>query len=145
MSAEERTDRVLENDDICAVRGEHGERNRYFVRCTLAVRLLDAPGATRWGLWAEVNEEDSNVIYHAWDDPEQDKLPPMHARIANRVAGYPDTIGLPVALRLISPKSRLQLSLSSDASHPFAKECLAGVCTHRVMEWLEGMRPSGRN
>jgi hypothetical protein len=136
MSADEKMGRVLERDDVCALRGDDGAADRYFVRCTLPVRLLDAPGTSCWGLWAEVSEDDSKVIWDAWDDPEQDKLPPMRARIANRIPGYPDTIDLPVVLRLTGPKSRPELAVTRDSLHPFARECAAGVCTHRVVEWL---------
>ena len=136
----------MENDNICAVRGIEGSPNRYFVRCTLPVQLLDAPGTSCWGLWAEVSEDDSTVIWKAWDDPHQDKIPPMQARIANRIPVYPDTTGLPVVLRLTGPQSRPELSLTTDSLHPFARECIAGVCTHRAMEWLDAMtgaRPAG--
>ena len=129
----------MEDDDICALRGDKGTANRYFVRCTLPVQLLDAPGRSCWGLWAEVSEPDSVVICNAWDDPNQNKLSPIEARVANRIPGYPDTIDLPVTLRLTGPTTRPELSMRSDSLHPFARECLAGVCTHRVQEWLEWM------
>ena len=137
MSPEQKKDSVLENDDICALRSEGAGPNRYFVRCVLPVRLIDSPGTSCWGLWAEVSEEDSVVICNAWDDPEQSKIPPMQARVANRIPGYPDTIDLPVLLRLTGPTSRPELALMADSLHPFARECLAGVCVHRVKDWLE--------
>jgi hypothetical protein len=139
MSPEEKSGRVMENDDICALRGNEGDLNRYFVRCTLPVRLLDSCGDTCWGLWAEVSEADSKIIWDAWDDPEQEKIAPIDARIANRIPGYLDTTNLAVSLRLTGPTSRPQLSLPDDSLHPFVRECLGGVCTHRVMEWLAGM------
>jgi hypothetical protein len=139
MSAEEKNDRVMENDDICALHGEDGGADRYFIRCTLPVQLLDAPETSAWGLWAEVSEEDSVTIWNAWDDPEQNRIPPMRARVANRIPGYPDTIDLPVVLKLTGPTTRPQLSFTPDARHPFAAECVAGVCAHRVTEWLEAM------
>jgi hypothetical protein len=139
MTAEQKKGRVMESNDICALRGEGGAADRFFVRCTLSVPLLDAPGKTGWGLWAEVSEDDSVVIWNAWDDPEQIRMPPMQARVANQIPGYPDTIGLPVLLRLTGPKSRPALSVPSDSLHPFVRECLAGVCVHRVKDWLEGI------
>jgi hypothetical protein len=142
MSADEKKDRVLENQDICALRGDGGHPNRYFVRCTLPVRLLDAPTTMRWGLWAEVAEKDSVIIWNAWDDPEQDKIPAMQASVANRIPGYPDTTGLPVLLRLTGPKSRPELSLRRDSPHPFVRECQAGVSIHRVREWLDALASS---
>jgi len=145
MSAEQKKGRVLETDDICALRGKGGAADRFFVRCRLSVPLLDAPGTSGWGLWAEVSEDDSVVIYNAWDDPEQNRIPPMQARLANRIPGYPDTIDLPVLLRLTGPKSRPELSLTSDSLHPFARECLAGVCVHRVKDWLDATKKSMGN
>jgi len=139
MSAEQKKGRVLERDDICGLRGEEGSPGRYFVRCRLPVRLLDAPETSGWGVWAEVSEEDATTIWNAWDDPEQDRVPPMQARVANRIPGYPDTIDLPVLLKLTGPKSRPQLLLSPESLHPFATECLAGVCVHRVKDWLDAM------
>ena len=139
MSPEEKNGRVMENDDICALRGDEVTPSRYFVRCTLPVQLLDAPGNVCWGLWAEVSEADSAVIWKAWDDPEQNKIPAMSARIANRIPSFPDTIDLPVVLKLTGPTSRPELSLRGNSLHPFVKECAAGVCTHRVMEWLGAM------
>jgi len=139
MSAEEKKGRVFENDDLCALRGEGDAMDRYFVRCTLPVRLLDAPGDSAWGFWAEIAEADSATIWNAWDDPHQDRIPPMPARLANRVPGYADTIGLPVSLRLTGPKTRPELSFSRESLHPFVKECLDGVCIHRFKEWLDAM------
>lgn len=139
MTAKQKKGRVMENDDICALRGDDGGLNRYFVRCTLPVKLLDARGTTAWGLWAEVSEEDSVVIWNAWDDPEQDTLAPMKAKLANRIPGYPDTIDLPARLKLTGPKSRPELSLMKTSAHPFVKECLAGVSVHRVKKWLDAM------
>jgi len=139
MSAEEKKGRVMENDDICALRGEGGVADRYFVRCVLPVRLLDAPGPSCWGLWAEVTAEDSVTIWNAWEDPEQARIPPMQACLANRVPGYPDTIGLAAWLKLTGPTTRPELSLVPEPLHPFVSECLAGVCTHRVKDWLDAM------
>jgi len=139
MTPEQKMNRVLENKDICALRGEGSAPDRVFVRCTLPVQLLDVPGTCCWGLWAEVSVDDSVVIWNAWNDPEQDKIPSMQARIANRIPGYPDTIDLPVLLRLTGPTTRPELSLTADSLHPFARECLAGVCIHRVKDWLDTM------
>jgi hypothetical protein len=139
MSAREKKGRVFENDDVCALEGESGAQDRFFVRCRLPVPLLDAPGDSAWGFWAEITEEDSVTIMNAWDDPHQARMPPMQARLANRVRGYLDTTGLPVSLRLTGPKTRPELSFPRESLHPFVKECLDGVCIHRLKEWLDAM------
>lgn len=140
LSAEERATRVKEGNDLCAIWAQSdGEQHRYFVRCVLKVGLLDAPDETGWGLWAEVQETAFRRILETWSDPEQTSLPPFQASIANRVPEYPDTLGLPAVLRLTGPTTRPLLTLEPPSSHPFALECNRGVCTHRVVEWLESM------
>ena len=141
LSADERATRVKEGDDLCALRGRQaGEPTRYFVRGVLRVALLDGPGDTAWGLWAEIGETDCRQIVAMWSDPEQVHLPPMEAVLANRVPGYPDTTGLPAMLRLTGPTTRPLLAFEGASIHPFAAECTRGVCVHRVMEWLASIR-----
>jgi hypothetical protein len=135
MTADEKQGRVFETDDVCALRGRDTP-DRFFVRGVLPVRLLDGPGTTGWGIWAEVGEEEAATIYRHWSDPDQAALAPMAARLANRVPGYVDTRGLPLSLQLTGPTSRPSLSFTGDSIHPFVSECRAGVCVHRVMEWL---------
>jgi hypothetical protein len=137
LTSDEKRGRVLESNDRCALRGEGGA-HRYFVRGVLPVRLLDGSGTAAWGLWAEVSETDATVIHDQWDAPDQSATPLMTARLANRVPGYPDTVGLPVSLQLTGPKSRPTLSFSRDSIHPFARECMAGVSARRVLAWLAG-------
>jgi hypothetical protein len=137
LTSDEKRGRVLESNDLCTLRGEAGP-DRYFVRAVLPVRLVDGSGTAAWGLWAEVSETDLTVICDQWDAPDQSATPLMIATLANRVPGYPDTVGLPVSLQLTGPTSRPTLSFSRDSIHPFALECMAGVSAHRVLAWLAG-------
>ena len=112
LPSEERAERVNETDDLCAIWARSdAEPHRYFVRCVLKVRLLDAPGDTGWGLWVEVMGGDFDRIVETWSDPDQASVPPMDAWVANQVPDYPDTIGLPVTLHLTGPTTRPQLTL----------------------------------
>jgi hypothetical protein len=141
LASEERAARVKEGDDLCVLRAASiGAEHRGFVRCVLPVSLLDAEESTRWGLWAEVARADFHRIVETWSDPGQSELPAMEATIANRVPGYPETLGLPVTLRLTGPTTRPSLAFGADSIHPFALECRRGVCVHRVMEWLASIR-----
>lgn len=138
LPAGERAARVKEGDDLCAIWAKaDGEAHRYFVRCRLPVGLLDADGETAWGIRAEVGEADFRRIVDMWSDPNQARQPPMEAVLANRVAGYPETVGLPAKLRLTGPTTRPQLTFDRSSVHPFATECEHGVSAHRVMEWLQ--------
>ncbi len=92
LTPSERSARVKESDDLCAIWGRaEGEDHRYFVRCVLKVPLLDAPDETGWGIWADVGEVDFRRIVDTWSDPDQVSLPPMEAVLANRVPDYPET------------------------------------------------------
>jgi hypothetical protein len=141
IPAKRRAGNVIESDDLCALRAKKAtQTDRYFVRCTLAVPLVDHDGAvTHWGVWAEVSGPDSNVIYDRWDDLAQAEQPAMDAVLANNIPGYPATIGLPLRLRMVSPTTRPSVALAPDQSHPFARECNAGVTIGRVKEWLGRM------
>jgi hypothetical protein len=141
LSDVDRAARVKESDDLCAIWADSdAEPHRFFVRCVLNVALLDAEQPAAWGLWAEVAEPDFKRIVEKWADVDQASLPPMLASIANRVPGYPDTVGLPAALHLTGPATRPVLTFAGPSPHPFVQECERGVCTHRVMDWLEAMR-----
>jgi hypothetical protein len=64
LSEAERKSRVKENDDLCVIRAQDAEpADRYFVRCLLPVRLLDATSGINWGIWAEVAEADFRRIW----------------------------------------------------------------------------------
>jgi hypothetical protein len=139
MSQEERARRVKETDDLCAIWApQDDDRHRYFVRAILPVELLDAERDTAWGLWVEVASADFHHVVEKWSDADQVREPPISGVLANRVAGYPDTIGLAVELQLAGPTSRPKILLDPASTHPFVVECRAGVCTHRVADWLAG-------
>jgi len=144
--AAQRPGNVMEGDDLCAIRAQDASQvDRYFVRCTLAVPLLDHGDQTvHWGLWAEVDGLDSKRIYDLWDDPDQAAQPAIDARLANNIPGYPATIGLPLRLKMTGPRTRPALVFRAQALHPFAAECRAGVAIDRVFEWLARMGV-GRN
>jgi hypothetical protein len=129
-----RFDLATESDDLCVLRGLD-EPHRYFVRGLVFVRLTDVDDDICWGLWAEVAENSFRRIRGLWDDPRQHLEPPLPAVLANRVPGYPDTLGLAVLIQLTSPTSRPQFLFAADSEHPFARECLAGVTMHRASQW----------
>ena len=139
LPADEQTKRVLQSDDMCAVEPAGGEARRHFVRCTLPLNLTDVDDTTRWGLWAEIAEKDATRILELWSDPDQRNEPPFRGTLANHLPGYPETLGLPVEVRLTGPTTRPEIAFPAHAQHPLAAECRSGVTAHRVMEWLGAM------
>ncbi len=131
----ERPARVAGAGDLCALRGDGGP-DRFFVRTVLPVALVDVAEVFRWGIWVEIAEAASVRIRARWSDPAQADEPPIPGSIANRVPGYPDTIGLAVHVQLSGLTSRPSTHFAADATHPFARECLGGVTIHRAASWL---------
>ena len=140
MSAEARASRVKEDDDLCRIAPAGSEGHRYFVRCVLAVQLLDLGRSFNWGLWAELEQAAFERVVELWNDANQAAEAPMGAVLASRVPCSPNTIGVPALLRLTGPTTRPALSLDSGVSHPFVGECLSGVLSHRLAEWLQAMK-----
>ena len=139
MPEVQRQSRVEENDDLCRVlMGDGDEVPRFFLRTVLPVQLLDVDDYTQWGLWVEVEEKHAHRAWELWDSLDQDQEPPFPGFVANQVAGYPNTIGLPVEIQLTGPTTRPRSSFSKELEHPFVQECRAGVNTPRVLEWLAG-------
>jgi hypothetical protein len=136
LDAEARQGRAQASNDLCRIADEEPPGVRCFVRAVLDVQVLDQGRVMGWGLWAEVAEADFDEIVALWRDPDQDRHPPIRARVANRVPGYPTTIGMPVELRLTGPKTRPKLSVPPDVTHVFGVECRTGVTSHQVYEWL---------
>ena len=139
LPADEQTKRVLQSDDMCSVEPAGVEARRHFVRCTMPFDLTDVSGTTRWGLWAEIDEDHARRIHELWSDPEQKKEPPFPAVIANHLPDYPETLGLPVDVRLTGPSTRPELAFPAHVQHPLAVEYRSGVTAHRVIEWLRGV------
>jgi hypothetical protein len=140
MSAEQKHRRLeKDGDDLCILRaGDGDEVARYFLRAVLPVRITDRGEDTRWGLWVEVPEAAARRAWDLWDSPAQGDEPAFAACLANKIPGYPDTIGLPVDVQLTGPSTRPRALFDSTVDHLFAAECRAGVTTHTVLGWLAG-------
>jgi hypothetical protein len=122
------------DDDLCAILVPD-TASRFFVRGILAVHVDGFPQGVRWGLWAEISQSALARVVERWDDPQQADEPPFSGLLANVVPTYPDTLGIPLVVRLTGPTTRPSFQFAPGVVHPFAEECLAGVSLHRVREW----------
>lgn len=136
LASEVRDEHADADDDLCRITLP-GEPARYFVRGVLPVAVRHLPGGIWWGLWAEVPESEFRRILELWSAPDQASESPIKASLANAIPGYPETLGLPLLVRLTGPTSRPELSFAPGADHPFVDECTSGVDPHRASEWNE--------
>lgn len=123
------------SDDLCRIELPGGTP-RFFVRGTLAVPVQGVPDGVYWGFWAELAADDFRRVLALWEDPDQGAADPMPATLANRVASYPETMGLPLELRMSDLESRPKLAFVGPSEHPLVIECRSGVNVHTVNDWL---------
>ena len=124
------------NDDTCRI-SLPGKSTRYFVRGVLPVSVAGYPDGVWWGIWAEVSEASFRRVLDLWSDPSQQAEPPFQGELASVVPSYPDTLGLPLVIRLTGPTSRPEFRFSGSSIHPFVSECEAGIDLHRAAHWNE--------
>jgi hypothetical protein len=134
LARELRASHARADDDTCRISAP-GHETRCFVRGVLPVAVAGHAAGLSWGVWAEVSEASFARILELWSDPDQGSEPPMPGELANRIPSYPDTLGLPLRIRLLGPTSRPEFRFEASAEHPFASECRAGVDAHRAAEW----------
>ena len=136
VPAEERDQRARCGDDWCRLRGRDAEQQQYFLRVTLPVQVLGETRQIHWGVWVEVTRPHYERVMELWDDPVQDREPPIFATLANALPGYPSTLHLPGTIQLIGPSRAPQFQLSASLDHPLAQEQRSGVYPERALEWV---------
>lgn len=125
-----REERWVLNPDLAALDGE-----RFFVRGLVELPVRGGEHPFRWGAWARVSEAAFRRYEALWDDPERDREPPFVGALASQLPGYPQTLGLPVTVRLGGGTRRPTFTVD-DAAHPLAAEQRQGVYLERVLEIL---------
>ena len=116
--------------------------DRFFVRGSVEVRLVDALEAVVWSLWVEVDADVFERVVTRWSDFGQAGDPPQPCRVANRVPGYEDTLELEATLCFEGRERCPRVELSPSSEHAFARECRRGVTRHRCAEWFAALPPS---
>jgi hypothetical protein len=118
------------------IRNADDTERRHFLRVLLSIPIRGEERDCAWGVWVEVNEADWERAYDLWEDPEQSKLPPFPATLANALRGYENTLGLRGQVRLTGPTTAPLFELDPDVDHPLAREQREGVFAERVVEWV---------
>jgi hypothetical protein len=129
MPKDERKANVHETDDQCRIKNE-----RFFVRGVIPLTVAGRDRAYAIGAWVEIDETVYRRIAELWDDPNQATEPPFPATIANSIRSLPETLGLPVSLKLTGPTTRPHI-LVPPCKHPLHREQCAGITEHRAHEY----------
>jgi len=82
--------------------------------------VRDSDQVFLWGLWAKVWEKDYDELSESWEEQgREDSHGPFKARLANRLAVYPNTLDLKVTIR-VQPVGQRPLFFVEEEDHPLA-------------------------
>jgi hypothetical protein len=124
LPADERRRAVVASDDFCTyVDRERG--SRHFARGLLEIPIRDEPSYFGYGAWVELDEEQIARLAELWRDPWAAGEPPFRGRLANELAPYVGTEGLPARLRLRDVE-RLPL-IELECAHELAVDAREGI------------------
>jgi hypothetical protein len=136
IPAAERAESARADKNLCVIRPRDGAGPRYFVRVLVPVQVHGLSRPCRWGIWSEVSGEVFATVLRLWDDPDQCSHPPLQARLANDLEGYPPTSGLSGIFRFLDVKAIPFFAFDPAVEHPFVDDVRSGVAPGRVLEWL---------
>ena len=127
----ERERRAEVGDDSAVLRGPGGDR--FFVRSLLELPIEGEEGYFGYGAWIEVTRSDFEALGELWHDDEGWRSTPFAGALANELAPYEGTEGLPVAIRL-REVSLLPLVELDEADHELVRAQRDGISPHRAHE-----------
>lgn len=130
MDAAERARRARITSDSVELDGAH-----FFVRGVLMVPVLGEDMALGLGAWSTLSPASYARYSETFDDDDQGRVGPFFGWFANRVPGYPDTLGLKCSVQPQDGNQRPRLTLEP-GDHPLAIEQRAGITLERLEDIL---------
>lgn len=132
---------TLDGDDACAIRNRDDTQRHYYLRVALPIPIQGETKPFCWGIWVEVASNDFQRVFELWDDAHQTDHPPIPATLANCIAEFEGSLGLPGTVRLTGPTSIPWLTLDPTLEHPLAQVHRSGVFLEQVLEWSAARLP----
>jgi hypothetical protein len=110
---------------------------RFFVRAVIVIpvrgeRSHDGFG---WGVWAEVSRAEFGRLVEAGDEPGREGTPPLVGTLANELAPFPGSLGLPVHVQIQSPEL-VPTMVVVDEAHALGSAQRDGVFHEDILEWM---------
>jgi hypothetical protein len=131
LDEDERDQRAWVGDDSAVLRQADGDR--YFVRGLLELPIDGEEGYFGYGSWIEVSKADFEALGELWHDRDGWRSGPFAGTLANELAPYFATVGLPLQIRLRDVKL-LPLVELEEANHELVRAQQHGISPHRAHE-----------
>lgn len=137
----------ITSSEVCVIDNKKPSE-RFFVRAVMPASVLGRERPLNWGVWVEFPDFASLKRYDKLERDPAAAGATFNVTLANRVPGYPDTVGLPGTLTLgDNPNHRARFSPEDEApedeAHQLVEELSEPVPEHRVHEWMHAMAESG--
>lgn len=132
LSEEERADRAEFGEDSGIFRAPDGQEH-YYVRALLQIPVPSLDRYFGYGTWVEVDGGSYDRLGELWDDESGREEAPFAGRLANELAPYEGTLGLPIMLRLREVEL-LPLVELVDTDHRLRAEQQNGITKKRAQE-----------
>ena len=127
ISPAERLARAQIDADLCKL------DDRYFLRGIIRIAIQGSDKSFEWGVWAEVQGEDFFSYVRTYER-DNSRRKPFLGILANEMAGYSKTRGLPLSIQLGTATQRPTLTVGS-SGHPLGQDQHEGYPLERVHEF----------
>jgi hypothetical protein len=117
--------------DLCRADGQY-----YFVRAVLRVPIIGETQQMEWGVWGSLSEASFRRYQESFDDHDQAKLGSLFSYLGNKIAGYPDTLGLRSSLVPQNDRKRPFVELDPSQDHPLVRDQMNGITRERAIEFV---------
>jgi hypothetical protein len=132
----ERDARAVVSSDLCIL-----DDNRFFIRCVMAVPVLDCADAIEYGPWVEVDARDFGRYAVHFNGGGHPAWAAAEGVLANAFpASSQTTLGLSCMIRADKDASQRPGVEILDASHAIHAEQLNGIALPRAMEIVSQMK-----
>jgi hypothetical protein len=132
LTEDEREERAEIGDDWCVLQ-DPGGAERFFVRGLLEIPVPALESRFGYGSWIEVDADTFGRLGRLWHDEAGRDEPPFAGRLANELAPYEATFGLPVMLQL-GPVDKLPTVELVETDHLLRAEQRSGISEARAQE-----------
>jgi hypothetical protein len=106
----------------------------FFVRCVLRLPIRGSNTRTfDFGAWSSLSRANFLIYVENFDRSDQCRLGPWFGWLSNRLAGYPDTLGLKCQVRPRDDRLRPILELEA-TDHPLSRQQREGITLDEVLD-----------
>lgn len=125
--------RARSNSDLCTL-----DESRFFIRGVIPLPFRDSSEEYCWGVWVEVPREEHDKYVRSYDD-DLSAEKAFQGRLANRIPGYAETLGIPVTVRFGTKGQRPSYQVEESLDHTLAIDQHEGITSARHHELLEAV------